>query len=162
MFELGEKEQAEVERSTDRSAAVLGGSYLDSAITTFLERRLIYDPKAFESFFGLRGSCGAFVPKIEFAYLSGLITKDFREDLKVIAKVRNQFAHESDIDSFDHPVIAKHLDQRLKMLTVGIRLMEIHEGSPITRRRRFLSAVGEAGALLRDRVSRPTFDPTGF
>jgi DNA-binding MltR family transcriptional regulator len=48
---------------------------------------------------------GTFVSRIKFAYAIGLISKEQMNDLKIVAKIRNMFAHRTTISFQDPEVI---------------------------------------------------------
>jgi DNA-binding MltR family transcriptional regulator len=54
------------------------------------------------------GALGANGARCDLAYCLGLITRDQRSDLKTIAKIRNKFAHDFNVASFDVSSVRDH------------------------------------------------------
>jgi DNA-binding MltR family transcriptional regulator len=79
--------------SDDRSCAILGASYVEFLLEQALRDVFVQDEEAQQQLLSDRGPLGTFSAKIELAYCLGLITKDERDDLNLIRKVRNDFAH---------------------------------------------------------------------
>ena len=51
------------------------------------------------------GPLGNFGPKIDLVFLMGMISPEGHEDMILIKKIRNQFAHYFEVDDFDTPII---------------------------------------------------------
>jgi hypothetical protein len=47
------------------------------------------------------GPFGAFSSKIRTAYMMGLISEEFFQNLEIMREIRNRFAHHTEIGSFD-------------------------------------------------------------
>jgi hypothetical protein len=47
------------------------------------------------------GPFGAFTSKIRMAYLMGLISEEFFQNLEIMREIRNRFAHHTEVGSFD-------------------------------------------------------------
>lgn len=88
------------EKETDRAAAVLAGSYLETFLGGHIKSFLVDDPSVEELFVGY-GPLASFSARINIAYALGLISKGIRKDLHYIRKIRNHFAHYSQEISFD-------------------------------------------------------------
>lgn len=84
---------------TDRAAAVLAASYLENIVGMSIKSFLVDDPSVEELFEGY-GPLSSFSARISVAYALGLITKDMRNDLNYIRKIRNHFAHHPSEVSF--------------------------------------------------------------
>lgn len=85
---------------SDRAAAVLAGSFLDSYLSKCLQFYLVDDPSVRDLFHGF-GPLATFSARIGLAFAVGLLTDGMRSDLKYIKDVRNHFAHHPDETSFD-------------------------------------------------------------
>ena len=73
-----------------------------------------------EKLFDPNGFLGSFAAKIDIGRALQTINADMHHDLKILASIRNRFAHDLAVSSFDHPEIAKRLDKfRLKPDLVG-------------------------------------------
>jgi hypothetical protein len=59
-----------------------------------------------ETLFHTSGPLGAFSTKIRLAYIMGMISSEFYKDLQIMREIRNRFAHNTEIGSFDVPEIS--------------------------------------------------------
>lgn len=101
----------ELQGESERAAAVIGGAMLDYSVSKLLLAFLIDDPSEVESLLEDHGPISSFNAKIRLAYCLGLITRNQREDLLVIAKIRNHFAHKLHDASFSNPEIVIACDK---------------------------------------------------
>lgn len=90
----------------DRTVALVFPAAVEEAINSITLRKLRDDDrKELEALVGLSGPLGSFIPMARLAYLLGIFDKPVLHDLKLIAKVRNHFAHRINAGSFeDEPV----------------------------------------------------------
>ncbi len=82
-----------IEKGEDRTAAILGASYLEDRLTDAIKARLVTDNKVHGQFFKGYGPLSSFRAKIDLAYLMKIIPKEMRDTLHIIRDVRNRFAH---------------------------------------------------------------------
>jgi DNA-binding MltR family transcriptional regulator len=84
---------------------VMATSIIDLALAELLSLRLRDDPKEYEEFLGLnedgRAPCGSFGARIQLAYLVGIITKDDATVFRHLKRLRNVFAHQTQLDFRD-------------------------------------------------------------
>lgn len=99
--EMLEEMDREFHDSTDRVIAVVGAAYLDSMLDRPLRAVFIDRPEAVERLLRPDGPLGSNGSRYQLAYCLGLITLDQRDDMKMVAKIRNEFAHEFKTYSFD-------------------------------------------------------------
>jgi len=87
----------EFQSESDRAAVILGGVFLDRHLRNLIAQFLIEDEKEVEFLLGserkLDRPLSNFSARRRAAYCLGLITKDQYNDLRMIEKVRNRFAH---------------------------------------------------------------------
>ncbi|SRR6266852_189559 len=107
--EVGVEVLAEMDRefhdSTDRVIAVVGAAYLDSMLDRLLRAVFIDAPKDVERLLRPDSALGSNGARYQIAYCLGLITVDQRDDMKTVARIRNEFAHNFKEASFsDSPV----------------------------------------------------------
>lgn len=76
----------------DRAVAIVGPAFIDTILEYILREFLISDEKEVDTL--LDRQLSTFSSKIAMAYCLGLIPKVIRDDLRLVAKVRNRFAHE--------------------------------------------------------------------
>ncbi|UAL11122.1 hypothetical protein [Caulobacter segnis] len=96
--------------ATDRAVAIIGGSIVDVRLEVALRQRLRPSGKALKRVFAFGGALGSFSAKIDMAHLMGLISAEAYRDLHLIRDVRNTFAHDLTINSFEAPSIKNKLD----------------------------------------------------
>jgi hypothetical protein len=160
MWEIDAEAQKEIDQSTDRAAAICGGSYLEGLLLDALKRHLVKDEAAFKKMFENSGPLATFEARIRIAYLTSLMTVELSRDLLILKDVRNKFAHRLDIQSFEVPTVRDMLGN-LAYLTTGIMMLETIQRRPATARERYLTAIGDAAMLLRTRRLRQLPEPLG-
>lgn len=79
--------------ASDRIVAVVSGAYLDALLDSLLRAVFIDDPQEAEALLRPDAPLGSNGTRYKLAYCMGLITKEQRDDLRLIAKIRNHFAH---------------------------------------------------------------------
>ncbi len=80
--------------ASDRAVAIVGPAFLDTLITELLISFLIDDKKEVQKLLQPEGPLGVFGAKITACYCLGLIGQTITSDLRLVAKIRNQFAHD--------------------------------------------------------------------
>ncbi|MDD3284467.1 MAG: hypothetical protein PHZ07_02635 [Patescibacteria group bacterium] len=84
-------------KESDRASVVLCGSLFDSALKNLLEGFFItHEDNLFT------GPLLNFDTKINLAYRLGLISNRFKNDLKIIKSIRNDFSHNVEGCSFEN------------------------------------------------------------
>jgi len=78
---------------SDRTAAIVAAAQVDDALSDFIRSRLLSDKDTTHKLFKPTGALGAFGTRADLAYLMGLINPEDRDDLYLIAEIRNRFAH---------------------------------------------------------------------
>jgi DNA-binding MltR family transcriptional regulator len=112
MYELEDKDEvaAFYERGSDRAVAVVCLAIVENRLTDLLKVAMRKDERAQEELFNPSGPIGSLGTKIKIAYMLGLIDSDLYSDLRVVAKIRNEFAHSVRITSFDEPSIKNRIE----------------------------------------------------
>jgi DNA-binding MltR family transcriptional regulator len=110
----------EADKGTDRGVAVVGGSFAEEALKALLLAYFNFGASTFgfsrteknvselsESLFNYNrdGALSTFTAKAKLARLLGLISSGTYKNLTIVARIRNDFAHNVEIDSFNHPTI---------------------------------------------------------
>jgi hypothetical protein len=93
---------------SDRGAALVGSALVESTLRAAIRAHMVPGDVAeslASNIFGETGALGAFGVQIEFGFLLGLYSDGVRRDLKIIQKIRNRFAHQVRMKSFDVPEI---------------------------------------------------------
>lgn len=114
-FDLGDKKDfnlflSEFQRESDRAAAVLAGSYLDSVLESLLRKSFIENFIQINKLFRGTGPLNSFSSKIMLTEAFGLISKDEASDLNKIRYIRNEFAHRAHGLSFTDQSIKDRCD----------------------------------------------------
>jgi DNA-binding MltR family transcriptional regulator len=95
--DVGTEVIAEMDRefhnSPDRVIAVIGAAYLDSMLDRLLTAAFIQSAEDVERMLRPDGPLGSNGSRYQLCYCLGLITREQRDDLKIVAKIRNAFAH---------------------------------------------------------------------
>lgn len=99
----------EFQNESPRASVIISGALIDTLLRDLLVTFMVNDKKEVDSLVGSEKDVdkplGAFGARIKAAYCLGLISKEEYSDLKIIQKVRNQFAHKLHGFSFDDPMI---------------------------------------------------------
>lgn len=93
LFDYGE--------ASDRAVAIVGPTFLDTLVTELLISFLVDDEKEVRRLMQPDGPLGTFGAKVSAAYCLGLIGETIKSDLRLVAKVRNRFAHDLRADFSD-------------------------------------------------------------
>lgn len=96
LFDYGE--------ASDRAIAIVGPAFLDTLITDILVNFLIDDEKEVQRLTQPEGPLGNFGAKVSACYCLGLIGETIKSDLRLLAKVRNRFAHDLRADFSDEQI----------------------------------------------------------
>lgn len=92
----------QLEQESDRACAVLGAAHLDFLLGKAIENNL---PNVQDVADGLlrnpKAPLATFSARIDLAYALGIIDNDTRDDLNNIREIRNDFAHQVQVHSFD-------------------------------------------------------------
>ncbi|MDD2734074.1 MAG: MltR family transcriptional regulator [Desulfuromonadaceae bacterium] len=91
---------------SDRGCALFAAAYLDTALEALLKASFVEGRKAEGELFEGTAPLSSFSAKIKLAYFLGIISDQCRRDLDTIRKIRNDFAHDATIISFETRSIA--------------------------------------------------------
>jgi hypothetical protein len=78
----------------ERAIAIVGATFLDSILEHALINFMVDDEKETRKLIGIDGAMGTFSSRVTATYCLGLICKTVRDDLRIVGKIRNRFAHE--------------------------------------------------------------------
>ena len=93
-------------QESDRGSALMSAAFIDDKLGQLIESNMVDNKKAREIIFDNSGALGTFSGKINIAYLMGLIPKKINDDIQLIRKIRNDFAHNASYVTFDTGYIA--------------------------------------------------------
>jgi hypothetical protein len=80
----------DMQKETDRGAALVTVAFLEDALGALLSARFIADDQAVSSVLNRQWSIET---RADLAYCLGLIRPELREDIKIITDIRNSFGH---------------------------------------------------------------------
>jgi DNA-binding MltR family transcriptional regulator len=98
----------EITQQTDRGAAIIATAMLDEMLAEALWRRLILTNSLRERLFSYEknGPLSTFSSKIDLAFAVGLLKPETRNDLHVVRRIRNKFAHQLEPLTFAEKEVA--------------------------------------------------------
>ena len=96
---------AALERESDRGCALMAAAYLDAMLERLLRRAFVDNQSVANGLLDQTKPLGTFSSRIDLAYLLGHIGEHARRDLHLIRKIRNEFAHTTDLIDFVAPAI---------------------------------------------------------
>lgn len=92
--------------NTERGTVLSAVAYLDMKVEFFIRQALLKDNADIDLMLRPDGALGSLASKIRLCWLLGYVKDETLIDLKEIVWIRNQFAHQLLIDSFENPTIA--------------------------------------------------------
>jgi hypothetical protein len=78
----------------DRAIVIIGSAFLETILEHILIEFLPENEKEVEKIVNYNGPLGTYSARLRMIYCLGLIEKIVFEDLKLIGKIRNRFAHD--------------------------------------------------------------------
>jgi hypothetical protein len=90
---------------SDRGCALMSAAFLEVELENELKHLLVKNSKIIDKIFEFNGPLGNFSSKISMAFALGLINRNTLNELDLIRKIRNKFAHEHQPISFDNETL---------------------------------------------------------
>ncbi|MCE7982443.1 MAG: hypothetical protein DYG89_14715 [Caldilinea sp. CFX5] len=140
----------ELEAQTDRGAAIIGASLIDKQLEEAIRVRLLCN-SATKELFKLSGPMHSFSAKINLAFALGLYGSHVYNDLNLIRKIRNDFAH------FEIPInfTTQSISNRCSELWLPKHVEINHQPlSPKEPRDQYLRAVNILNSMLWKGIQR--------
>lgn len=81
------------DQGDDRNIVIMGGTFLELALEHVLRGFFPEDNPEVEKLFEVNGALSTFSNRISMAFSLGLVDKTVKDDLHIIRKIRNEFAH---------------------------------------------------------------------
>lgn len=136
------------DNSPHRGLGIALPTILENRLTEALKIVMRRDATIEKDLFRGPGALGSFAVKIQLAYMLGLIAKDTYRDLDILRKVRNDFAHNVKVKTFDD----QRISNRIKSMHVYKVLVGLRDTHPFDPRRvePFLKKV--QAQILRDEM----------
>lgn len=118
----------ELEGESDRAAAIVGASLLENLLESIFRKAMIdHKEKEVENIFNVYGPLGSFKAKIDLSFLLGLFPHaKIYQDLNLIRKIRNEFAHGHKELSFAHNSIRDRMSN-LNTLSLYRKTLELYQ-----------------------------------
>jgi hypothetical protein len=92
------------EETSDRAIAILGAAFLDIQLQHILVNFLVDDEKEVQRLLQPEQSMGTYGRRTTSVYCLGFIGKVIRDDLRLVGKIRNRFAHDLHASFDEDPV----------------------------------------------------------
>lgn len=130
-----------METEEDRTVAIVCGAHIEDSLHAAIAARLPgLNGKRREKLFSEKGVLNPVAARIEMARALNVTDGEETRLLTQVVRIRNRFAHNIDVDEFDHMVVAKLIDENM-ILGSGnqrnfIEAFSDH-GKPATRREKF-------------------------
>ncbi len=135
----------EFQQESDRAAAVLGATYLETRLEVLLRSYFIEDEGAANDLFGVGRPLGSFDARRQLAYALNLIGKEEPEQLKLIQEFRNRFAHHlHDLKFTDEQIAGK-----CRELAQPYEAMPIQWGNGDLREPRWAFTIATVKLMMR-------------
>jgi hypothetical protein len=137
----------------DRAIAIIGATFLDTQLEHMLINFLLDDEVEANKLLQPDRPLGTFSSRTTMAYCLGLIGRVIRDDLRLVGKIRNRFAHRLDADFESEPI--RSWCWSLRFHEIGM-MMKPPEGA--TTRDVFRVGVNQVIAHLSGLVGLARFD----
>ncbi len=92
------------DEENDRALAIVGGAFLDTLLENILIEFLVDDGQEVAELLRYDGPMGTYSGRIRAAYCLGLLRKPVRDDLRLVGKIRNRFAHDLSASFAEEPI----------------------------------------------------------
>lgn len=92
-------------QESDRGSVLMAAAFIEDKLGCLLESYFIENEKVCKQLLNGNGALATFSSKIDLTFLLGLIPKNIFDDLHILRKIRNDFAHTASKISFKTPSI---------------------------------------------------------
>lgn len=106
-------------QESDRGSVLMAAAFIEDKLGCLLESFFIENEKVCTQLLNGNGALATFSSKIDLTFLLGLIPKNIYNDLHILRKIRNDFAHTASKLSFETPSIK----DRTKLLSTLSKVM---------------------------------------
>jgi hypothetical protein len=113
---------SQISEQPPRVGAIVMGAMLEERLRAVLETRFAADTKVTRSLFEF-GPLGSFASKIDLCYLMKVYSKEAKDDLHAVRKIRNVCAHSKTVIDYSAQPIVDHC----KRLTFPERYQQVRE-----------------------------------
>lgn len=145
-----------------RAAGVMWPTLVERRIDQLFEIGFRPDKKVYNELFQPSGALGSYAVKVRLAYMLGWFQKDFYEDLILISKIRNRFAHEIEVKDFSENRIFAWLKQ-MKVYQLLPGMLEsakkrVADGRGSLNPRKEFDGTGKVTTDLNYQILKDTYD----
>lgn len=106
----------ENQSGTDRGVVLVWASIIDEILQKILDAFTADVPDKVNSLFGNQAPFGTFSNRAKTALALGLITEDEADSINLVRKIRNDFAHQIDVDLSDKGLTSKCDELSMRMV----------------------------------------------
>jgi hypothetical protein len=92
------------DEDNERAAAIVGAAFLDTLLENILTNYFVDDEKEIRNLLKTDRPIGTYGSRTSVAYCLGLIGAIVRDDLRLVGKIRNRFAHDLHASFNDDPI----------------------------------------------------------
>ena len=104
-----------LDQESDRGCVLFAASHMDHKLSILFQKILIGNKTHLDSILAFNGPLGSFSSKTKLAYSLGILRRKEFEDIEVLRKIRNEFAHSIETLAFQDLKI-KQLIRNFKLL----------------------------------------------
>jgi DNA-binding MltR family transcriptional regulator len=145
-----EELEAFYDHSSARAYGIVLSAILENHLTSIHRLLMRREPKIADELFRPTGPLGPFGTKIKLAYLMRVIDKNTYTDLTIVTKIRNAFAHDLSIASFDQQMVRDLIkNMHSYSLLVNIAEKSKQEAETNAKRRTFAYVIGNSLKEMR-------------
>jgi hypothetical protein len=153
----------EIERQSDRGAAIIAGAFVEDFLKDALRSRLrlteAHEEKTFSDLFGRGRPLETFSAKIDLGVILGIYRAEIHQDLHKIRRIRNEFAHERDPLDFSRQKIVDLCGALWLPDNLFIVVSDSGSSCPIDPRGRFIHTVKLMISVLHRATTNPQRPP---
>lgn len=154
-----DERKAFYDQSSPRAVAIILATIVENHLTALLRllmrRGSAADKRIADELFRQTGPLGPFATKIRVAYMLRIIHGTTYNDLLVISRIRNRFAHDVSLKSFDDQPIREWI-KNMHMYSIVCKMSE--EGKEQLKNRKGDNEPGLAAALIKSHATLSLYD----
>jgi DNA-binding MltR family transcriptional regulator len=140
-----EELEAFYDHSSARAYGIVLSAILENHLTAILRLIMRREPKIADELFRPTGPLGPFGTKIRLAYLLRIIHKDIYNDLTIVTRIRNAFAHDLSVTSFEEQKVRDLIkNMHCYSLLLNIAKTSKQEAETNEKRRTFAYVIGNS------------------
>lgn len=142
------------EHANPRDVAIMLTAYIEQYITGLLKRKMpgLNSALSERIFRPSEGALGSLARKLDMARALEVLDPTVCKEAVLVARIRNRFAHNLGVDSFDHPEVASLVDALQSGRNMTVYYLDDKKTHPLdegwTRMDRFVNAAGDICGML--------------